>query len=247
MEARQRDSSAHFASAIRRAASKDLGSDLPFGTTVVASASRAGSKNAVAYPLGDRTVIWCSHDLAPQLAPLGTPTPIENDEFVSRATDLGWSIGGRGSFRILSGEPRLPAVDASQSALLDRADAAHRALIADFVESCPENDLNETEVTLDSLDPTIVAILDSDGAIAAYACARPWDIDPEFDDIGILTRPDCRGRGLGGAAVAALARQQRAGGRVQLYNCNADNIGSNRLAESVGFDLVQTVASVRFG
>lgn len=66
-----------------------------------------------------------------------------------------------------------------------------------------------------------------------------------FDDVGIVTTPTYRGRGLGRAAVGHLVRQQHNRGRLALYNCDVDNVGSDRLAESLGFTLAQTVASVR--
>jgi hypothetical protein len=35
-------------------------------------------------------------------------------------------------------------------------------------------------------------------------------------------------------------------GRHWLYRCTVDNVGSNRVAESLGFTLVSTIGAVRF-
>jgi len=46
--------------------------------------------------------------------------------------------------------------------------------------------------------------------------------------------------------VALFVRQQHRRGRFALYNCDVTNVGSDRLAEKLGFTVAQTVASVRF-
>ncbi len=235
-----------FRMAVQAAASAELGYELPVGTSVVGAAGRKGSTSVVAYPMGDRTVIWCAPDVAPRLASLEGQPALSNDEFVKAATELGGIQGGWGRFRVLDGMPPAPGLDPSQIRALDRDNAADCAFIADFITTCSANDLDEAELDIDELDPVILALLDASGAAAAMVYAMPWMFDADFDDIGIITRPDCRGRGSGAAAVAHFARQQQRLGRLPLYGCDTTNIGSDRLAESVGFTLVQTVASVRF-
>lgn len=200
----------------------------------------------MAYPMGERTVIWCSPALAPRLATLVRNAAISNDDFAQEAAELGGTFSGQGRFRLLLSPPHDIDSGTADLQVLSRDNPADCALIQDFIDACPEADLDEAELEMGDLDPVILVTLDQQGAISAYASTRPWDVNPNFDDVGILTRPDTRSQGLGTAAVAALARQQLAAGRVPLYNCNVDNLGSNRLAEVVGFELVQTVSAVRF-
>ncbi len=213
---------------------------------MVGSPGREGSNSTVAYPMGESTVIWCSTALAPRLADLdGTPA-LSNTQFIRAATALGGIPGSLGRFRVLDGPPKTPAGQTPELRSLDRDDRNHQRLIADLVAECSQDDLDECELAMDDLDPVIVAALDPVGAIAALAFVRAWGIDADFDDMGVITRPDCRGRGYAQSAVAHCARQRQEAGRIPLYNCDAENLGSNRLAESLGFQLVQTVASVRF-
>jgi GNAT superfamily N-acetyltransferase len=238
---------ARLVSAVTTAAGEASGGELPPGTTVVASPTRDGSTLAVAYPLGERTVVWCAPGLATTLAPLNVPIALSNDDFTARAVELGGVYDGAGHQRVLPGPAPDPAVESSRLVVLDRGVGDHRALIAAFVARCSDDDLDEAELSMESLDEAIVGVLGDDGALVSYASARPWVFDPGFDDVAVITRPDQRGRGLGAAAVAALCRRRQADGREMFYNCDVANTGSNRLAEAVGFELVYTVTGVSFG
>ena len=201
---------------------------------------------AVAYPLGDRTIVWCSPELQDRLSTLNDPRPLGNEEFVDRCVRLGGSAVGSGHHRVLSRPAPEPAVDPARVVTLDRDDADDRTLIAQFVRKCSPEDLDEAELAMDDLDEALVGVLDADGAIASLAGARPWRYDDTVDDIAVITRPDRRGQGLGAAAVAALSQRRQRAGRTMFYNCNVDNVGSNRVAEAVGFELAFTVAAASF-
>lgn len=233
--------------AITNAAGTALGHDLSRGTTVVGHADRIGSTMAVAYPLGDCTIVWCSPELQDLLTSLNDPSPLDNDEFVDRCAALGGVVTGSGHHRVLSRPAPEPAVDPAQLISLDRDEAADRVLITAFVSACSQDDLDEAELTMDDLDEALVAVLGADGAIASLAGARPWRYDETFDDIAVITHPDHRGHGYGTAAVAALSRRRQRTGRTMFYNCDVDNVGSNRVAEAAGFELVFTVTGVSFG
>lgn len=241
------DPAALLVAAVRTAASSALGRELPSGTTVVPSPDRQGSELAVAYPLGDRTVVWCAPGLGARLEALNDPVALDNDEFVTRAVALGGVFGGAGHQRVLSRPAPKPTVDPSRLVVLDRDDADDRRLIAAFVDRCSADDLDEAELAMDELDEAIVGVLDPSGALASYAGARPWRFDAGFDEVGVITRPDQRGNGFGTAAVAALSQRRQRIGRMMFYNCDVDNVGSNRVAEAAGFELVYTVTGVSFG
>lgn len=235
-----------FLDAVSTKASGDLGRALPTGTTVVASADREGSTSAVAYPLADRTIIWCAPALAPQLESLDRPDVLTADQFLAVAAGLGGTFVGMGRCRVLNTEPKTTSPSGYDLIVLDRDDEADRRLLAAFVAACPKVDLEEAELDMDELDSAIVVAIAPDGSIASYASGRDWWMDADFDDVAVITHPDHRGRRLGAVVVAEFAKQRMSAGRLMFYNCDVENLGSNRVAETVGFELVATVAAVRF-
>ena len=235
-----------FLDAVSSKASGDLGRALPTGTTVVASADRDGSTSAVAYTLADRTVIWCAPALAPQLESLNRPDVLTADEFLAVAAGLGGTFVGMGRCRVLNTEPETTSPNGYDLIALDRDNGADRRLLAAFVAACPEVDLEEAELDMDELDSAIVVAIAPDGSIASYASGRDWWMDADFDDVAVITHPDHRGHRLGAVVVAEFAKQRMSAGRLMFYNCDVENLGSNRVAETVGFELVATVAAARF-
>lgn len=232
--------------AVSTKASGDLGRALPAATTVVASADREGSTSAVAYPLGDRTVIWCAPAVAPRLESLNGPGALTADEFLAVAAELGGTFVGMGRCRVLNTAPEAPSREGYDLIGLDRDNEADRQLLAAFIAACSKDDLDEAELDMDELDPAIVVAVAPDGSIASYASGRDWWMDADFDDVAVITHPDHRGHRLGAVVVAEFAKQRMSAGRLMFYNCDVKNLGSNRVAETVGFELVVTVAAARF-
>lgn len=66
-----------------------------------------------------------------------------------------------------------------------------------------------------------------------------------FMDIGVLTHPGHRQRGLGKAVVGALCAWSIAHNVINQYRCNADNTGSQATALGLGFRQFFTSESVR--
>ncbi len=240
------DAAARYLSAILRSAAGDLGADIAPGTTVVASTRRSGSNLAVAYPLGDRTIVWCSPELAPRLAPIAQARALSREQFVEAASVLGGRFAGAGHHRVLTNEATGRRVGGYRFTTLDRGADRDRALIEAFVAAFPGDDLDEAELAIDELDAAIAALVDERGSIASYASARPWSVDAAFDDIAVITHPDHRARGLGTAVVGEFARRRRRQGRLLFYNCDVENVGSNRVAVAAGFQRVCTVVAAGF-
>lgn len=236
-----------YTAGVVAAAEAKLGERIGSGTTIVADPDRAGSNAAVIYPLRRRTLVWCSPEFAPGLGWLAHDVAFTGDEVVERLRVRGGELLGTGNHRVLDVRPvdrsdtgcRLVRLDPTEPAALRRLEA--------FIDDCDPDDLDEAELALDDLDDTIIVALDDDASIAAFSSVRPWSIDPDFDDIAVLTHPRHRRKGLAAAVVSALSSQQQAAGRLLFYSCDVDNIGSNHVAESVGFDLVATVTAVSVG
>ena len=75
----------------------------------------------------------------------------------------------------------------------------------------------------------------SDGVPASFAYSY-WKTEGHFD-ISIDTAPESRRRGLARLAVSELIRQERARGLQPVWGAMASNEASQKLAETLGFEL----------
>jgi predicted GNAT family acetyltransferase len=73
----------------------------------------------------------------------------------------------------------------------------------------------------------------------AVALAVPFWIGAEHEDIGVVTEPAFRRRGLSAACAAALIGDIRARGRVPTWTTSPDNTGSLAVAARLGFERVR--------
>lgn len=108
---------------------------------------------------------------------------------------------------------------------------ADAALFEEFTGACPEDDLDEAFVELDHwlVVGTIIA-----GRLVSAASMYPWGTT-QLADLGVITRPDVRGRGLGRATVRAISAEALGRGFEPQYRCQVDNTASLALAEASGF------------
>jgi RimJ/RimL family protein N-acetyltransferase len=128
-----------------------------------------------------------------------------------------------------------------QSALLsERVPDGTRQLTSDdraaferFAAEAPEDDLDEAFVELDHwlAFGTLV-----DGRLVAAASMYPWD-GSLLADLGVITLPEFRGRGLGRATVRAMSARALELGHEPQYRCQLDNAPSVALAAASGFEL----------
>ncbi len=72
-----------------------------------------------------------------------------------------------------------------------------------------------------------------DGRLVSVACA--FYVGERYEDIGVVTEPDYRGRGLSAGSAAALCADIRARGRCPSWTTSPDNAASLRVAEKLGF------------
>lgn len=114
---------------------------------------------------------------------------------------------------------------------LDDADA-----FAAFTAACPPDDVDEAWVELDHW--RVVGAFDGDVLVCA-ASAYPWT-GTTIADLGALTAPTHRARGLARAVVRALAAQALAAGHEPQYRCQLDNTASLALSRAAGFERFAT-------
>ena len=106
------------------------------------------------------------------------------------------------------------------------------ALFDAFVAAAPEDDLDEAFVELDHW--LVVGTL-VDGRLASAASMYPWR-ESTLADLGVITLPEFRGRGLARATVRAIAAHAFELGFEPQYRCQLDNTASIALAASAGLE-----------
>ncbi len=131
------------------------------------------------------------------------------------------------------------AEDARPSLLAETAAAGIRLLTADdreafalFQAGASEQDLDDADV---ELDHWAVAGAFAGDRLVCVASAYPWG-DSLVADIGVLTLPDQRGRGLARAVVRELSRCVLARGLEPQYRTQLDHVGSRAVAAGAGLD-----------
>lgn len=102
---------------------------------------------------------------------------------------------------------------------------------ADMVAAAPEDELDEAFV---ELDHWLVVGTFVDTRLAAVASMYPWGAT-HLADLGVITLPEFRGRGLARVTVRALAAEALARGYEPQYRCQLDNAPSVALAIASGF------------
>ncbi|MGI9606627.1 MAG: GNAT family N-acetyltransferase [Acidimicrobiales bacterium] len=216
-------------------------------TIVLPESSRAGWGFAAAYHVNRATVIRVDPDLAHMVAELAHPTHAHQTDHLQRwANDRRWNFVTGGDIHLIDALTRLPTAtpDGATPVTLDRHNPADRDLIAELASACTDDDVDAAELELDSLDPLIVALLAADGSLGAYSSAGPWIDDGQFDDIGVLVNPNCRGLGWGLSAVAKLCARSIEAGRFPIYRCNWDRLASKALCTKLGFRRVSHITAI---
>lgn len=99
--------------------------------------------------------------------------------------------------------------------------------------TAPAADLDEAFVELDHWRVVGTFV---EGRLASAASALVWT-GTAVADIGVITIPSHRGRGLGARTVRALCAEIQDQGSAPQYRCQPDNVPSVALARAAGFVL----------
>lgn len=108
---------------------------------------------------------------------------------------------------------------------------ADAAVFEELVAAAPEDDLEEAFVELDHwlVFGTFVG-----DRLASAVSMYPWD-GTRLADLGAITLPEFRGRGLGRTTVRAASSAALVLGYEPQYRCQVDNVASAALARAAGF------------
>lgn len=128
--------------------------------------------------------------------------------------------------------PDLHPVEAPAGFAIRTLSTADAAALADLQAACRPEEVDEGEVSVEDeigfgcfQGPTLAAV------------ATGFRLTG-FMDIGVLTHPAFRRKGLGKAAVTALCRWCIDHDVIAQYRCRVDNVGSRSIAASLGFNLI---------
>lgn len=171
---------------------------------------------------------------------------LSDADFRSWVAGVGGSVLGQAVMKV-QGSDELRLVDPVVSPhLLDWSRQTDIELMQAFVDASSDDDLDEAEVAMDDLDTHALALLGVDSSIQAYASSRPYEDEPSFGDIGIVSLPAVRTGGWGRSAVSALIADVLLPAGVEpLYRCDPDNVGSNRLSDALGFETVVALTAAK--
>ena len=112
-----------------------------------------------------------------------------------------------------------------------RLTVADAGAFAQFAVAAPAQDMEEAFV---ELGHWLVWGTFADGRLVSAASMYPWR-GTHFADLGIITLPEYRGRGLAKRTVRAISARALAAGYEPQYRCQLDNTPSASLARAAGF------------
>lgn len=110
-----------------------------------------------------------------------------------------------------------------------------------FIANCPEDDVDTADVSIEH--EAALGAFDGD-RIIAVSSSYDWH---GFTDLGVLSDPNYRGKGLGKAVVSALAQYCfEHDDRVICYRHDYENLGSQAIARGLNFTFYMTIELVKY-
>jgi GNAT superfamily N-acetyltransferase len=215
------------------------------GVTVVPGEDRRGERLVSLYEVGRHAVVWVDPEIAGEVSSWdGRPTTPSFDEFGAWVLGAGGELLGEGWEHLLPGPFDAPARPVPVRTL-DGGDDRCVDLVRRLQSGCSADDLDEADFDPEALDRFLVGWIE-DGELLALAGGRPLSIRPGFHDVGVLVHPAGRRAGRGRAVVAGAVEEVLAAGEMALYRCGSQNVGSQRLCRSLGFERVLRLRGYRW-
>lgn len=156
---------------------------------------------------------------------------VDLEEVVDRLAVSGVSLHDPDHLFYLTVRDQAPLRDESRGAETRQLSPTDRSLFEAFTDEAPEDDLDEAFVELDHW--LVVGTFIGDKLVCA-ASGYPWG-ETRLADLGVITLPEFRGRGLGRATVRAMSAEVLRSGYEPQYRCQLDNAASAALARAAGF------------
>lgn len=193
------------------------------------------------WPVGARTVIEVAPDLLPDVQRIVDAHPASHRLTVADFERAWGSLetSGMGLFALdaTTFRPLDPAPPFTARQLVPADAAAFDA----FYATGSDHDRAQADMAIDN--DVVFGVLDGERVVAA-ASTYEW---AGFVDIGVMTDPAYRRRGLAAAVVAALCAHHLASGdpRVMIYRHDVVNEASKRVAERLGLALYAVIPDFR--
>lgn len=218
------------------------------GVSVIGHPRRAENHVTAGYVMGEHFVVTCDPAVETMLIEATRDMEPRFDAWRQVAASASGELLGSSRMQILgAGLPPVPELpDGFRFRQLDTTNTDDMKLVQDLVARSDAADLDEAEIELGNLDDVIDVILDANGDIVTYSSACPFEMATGYGDIGILTRRECQGQGLGSLAVAAMCKRLQSEGLEPLYRCGEENVGSIKVSASLGFEIATQLVAYRF-
>jgi hypothetical protein len=140
---------------------------------------------------------------------------------------------GSASYSYLDGRKFIPFSAGGRQDPVMLESKTDQGLIRSLCNACPPGDVEEAELE-ENQEPDAVSFGHIiEGKLMAYSGFRYWE--EIFGDIGVLTHPAARSRGLARSATSMLCAWCLENDVIPMYRVSGENLASIRLPASLGF------------
>lgn len=204
------------------------------GTSVVGDPDRRADGGVVLWPCVTRVVVEARPDVADRLRSYLAERPADHhltlDEVVSQG--LVGATPTRQRDLVYALDPEAFVVPPAPPGLVvEELGERHLDVFDAFLAACSEDDREEGDVGIEAPNELTVGVFDGE-RLLSVASMYAWR---GFSDVGVLTRPDARGRGAGRLAVAGVCGRLLDSERTVVYRHDEENLGSRGIARALGF------------
>jgi len=211
------------------------------GTTLIINTSRTRASWLTLWHVGQQIVIEVAPDLLPESQAIIDSLP-PGHRLCAKDFDAAWGEEALDhsdmKMYALEAEKFTPFVPSPRYRLRQLIPSDQAAFDV-FLAQCSADDKDEGDVSIDH--EIAFGILEGERIVTA-ASVFEWR---GFIDIGILTDPAYRKQGLGKAAVGQVCAHYLSGARIVQYRHDVANLGSQGIAEGLGFTYYATIESIK--